>query len=78
MDTSDAASRTEPADRRRAAADSRQRGVADLLLALVVAILVCWIADSLGSADWSQFFRWTTFAYLLSRGIAKASRVLEQ
>jgi hypothetical protein len=48
------------------------------LLALIVAWLVCWIADSLTANDWMTFFLWTTAAYLLSRGIAKASRVLEQ
>ena len=56
-------------------------GNAELLiyiLALFVAMLVCWIADSLGSGSWFQFFLFTTVAYILSRGIAKASRVLEQ
>jgi hypothetical protein len=48
------------------------------LLALIVAWLVCWIADSLSANDWMTFFLWTTAAYILSRGIAKASRVLEQ
>jgi hypothetical protein len=48
------------------------------ILALFVAMLVCWISDGLGSGDWLVFFRWTTVAYILSRGIAKASRVLEQ
>ena len=48
------------------------------LLALIVAWLVCWIADSLTANDWMTFFLWTSAAYLLSRGIAKASRVLEQ
>ena len=48
------------------------------VIALFIAMLVCWISSSLGSADWFLFFRWTTIAYLLSRGIAKASRVLEQ
>jgi hypothetical protein len=47
------------------------------LLALLVAALVCWIADTLGPGDWMTFFLWTTAAYLLSRGIAKASRVYE-
>jgi hypothetical protein len=28
--------------------------------------------------DWLTFFTFTTVAYLLSRGVAKASRVLEQ
>jgi len=36
------------------------------------------IADKITNVDWFTFFRWTTVAYLLSRGIAKASRVLEQ
>ena len=48
------------------------------LMALIVAMLVCWIADTLGSASWLSFFQWTTIAYILSRGVAKASRVLEQ
>ena len=48
------------------------------LIALIVAMFVCWIADSLGSASWLSFFQWTTIAYILSRGVAKASRVLEQ
>ena len=45
---------------------------------LILAALVCWIADDLGSGAWLDFFKWTTIAYVLSRGIAKASRVLEQ
>jgi hypothetical protein len=48
------------------------------VLALILAMLVVWIADTLGSGDWLDFFKWATAAYLLSRGIAKASRVLEQ
>ena len=48
------------------------------LVALALAAIVCWIADDLGAASWLSFFQWTTIAYLLSRGIAKASRVLEQ
>jgi hypothetical protein len=48
------------------------------LVALILAALVCWIADELGSGAWLDFFQWTTIAYVLSRGIAKASRVLEQ
>ena len=47
-------------------------------LALVVALLVCWVADELGAGSWLSFFQWTTIAYILSRGVAKASRVLEQ
>ena len=45
---------------------------------LLVVAIVCWIADELSSAAWLDFMKWTTSAYLLSRGIAKASRVLEQ
>jgi len=48
------------------------------VVALILAMLVCWISDSLGSADWLHFFLFTTVAYILSRGVAKASRVLEQ
>jgi hypothetical protein len=48
------------------------------ILALILACLVCWIADSLGSSDWLLTFTVLTAFYLLSRGIAKASRVLEQ
>jgi hypothetical protein len=56
-------------------------GNAEFLLyvvALILAALVCWIADELGSGSWLSFFQWTTIAYVLSRGVAKASRVLEQ
>jgi hypothetical protein len=48
------------------------------LLALIVAWLVCWPTDSLSGNDWLTFFMFTTVAYILSRGVAKASRVLEQ
>jgi len=47
------------------------------VLALFVAMLVTWIADDLGSGAWLDFFKWATAAYLISRGIAKASRVFE-
>jgi hypothetical protein len=40
--------------------------------------LVCWLTDSLTANDWMTFFTFTSVAYLLSRGVAKASRVLEQ
>ena len=48
------------------------------LIASIVALLVCWVADPLDSGSWLGFFQWTTIAYILSRGVAKASRVLEQ
>lgn len=47
------------------------------VLALIVAWLVCWIDDELTSGSWMSFFTWATAAYLISRGIAKASRVYE-
>jgi hypothetical protein len=36
-----------------------------------------WTTDSLDANDWFFFFAITTSIYILSRGIAKASRVLE-
>jgi hypothetical protein len=47
------------------------------VLALFVAMLVTWISDTLVSGNWLDFFKWATAAYLISRGIAKASRVFE-
>ncbi|MBD0329524.1 MAG: hypothetical protein ICV64_05415 [Thermoleophilia bacterium] len=47
------------------------------VLALFLAMLVTWLSDGLGSGAWLDFFKWATAAYLLSRGIAKASRVFE-
>jgi len=48
------------------------------LVALFVAWLVAWFSDNLNAASWFGFFQWVTIAYILSRGVAKASRVLEQ
>jgi len=48
------------------------------LIALIVAWLVAWFSDNLDAASWFGFFQWVTIAYILSRGVAKASRVLEQ
>ena len=48
------------------------------LVALIVAWIVTWSTDSLTANSWFQFFLFTTIAYILSRGVAKASRVLEQ
>ena len=48
------------------------------LIVLIVAWLVAWISDNLNAASWFGFFQWVTIAYILSRGVAKASRVLEQ
>jgi hypothetical protein len=48
------------------------------LAVLIIAWLIVWISDVLNAASWFDLFQWVTIAYLLSRGIAKASRVLEQ
>jgi len=48
------------------------------LVALIVAWLVAWVSDNLNAVSWFGFFQWVTIAYILSRGVAKASRVLEQ
>jgi hypothetical protein len=47
------------------------------VMAVIVAI-VCAASDNANAATWIEFMKWTTAAYLISRGIAKASRVLEQ
>jgi len=55
-------------------------GNAEFLLYLVVEIvfaLIWIIAKSVDTRFWVTVTTVTTFAYLLSRGIAKASRVLE-
>ena len=48
------------------------------LLALLVAAIVALASNRVDAPSWMEFFKWTTAAYLISRGIAKASRVLEQ
>ncbi|HSC72988.1 MAG TPA: hypothetical protein VLB89_02400 [Gaiellaceae bacterium] len=55
-------------------------GNAELLvyiLALIIVAIIALAADSVNSPDWVDFFKWVTVAYIVSRGIAKASRVLE-
>ncbi|HEX3807208.1 MAG TPA: hypothetical protein VHV52_10555 [Gaiellaceae bacterium] len=47
------------------------------VMAVIIAI-VCLASSQVGAATWVDFMKWTTAAYLISRGIAKASRVLEQ
>ncbi len=47
------------------------------ILALLVAAIVALALAALDVNGWMNFFLWTTVAYLLSRGVAKASRVLE-
>ena len=56
-------------------------GNAELLVYILATILIAIIAlasDQVGSATFVTAFTALTFAYLISRGIAKASRVLEQ
>ncbi len=56
-------------------------GNAEWLLLIIMAVVIAIVAlaaDSVDAGTWVDFMKWTTAAYLLSRGIAKASRVLEQ
>jgi len=56
-------------------------GNAELLVYILATVLIAIIAlasDQVGSAAFVTAFTALTFAYLISRGIAKASRVLEQ
>lgn len=56
-------------------------GNAEFLLYVVVEIvlaIVAAVADDFDSHGWAIATTWITAAYLVSRGIAKASRVLEQ
>jgi hypothetical protein len=48
------------------------------VLALIVFLIVAWADDSVDAGAWMTAATVLTAAYLLSRGIAKASRVLEQ
>jgi len=44
----------------------------------VVLAIVCAASDGFTVSEWAIATTWLTAAYILSRGIAKASRVLEQ
>jgi hypothetical protein len=44
----------------------------------IIFVLIWIIADSVNTQDWVEVTTVLTAFYLLSRGIAKASRVLEQ
>jgi hypothetical protein len=44
----------------------------------VVVAIVALTSNNANAGTWVEFMKWTTAAYLISRGIAKASRVLEQ
>jgi uncharacterized protein (DUF983 family) len=45
---------------------------------LIVAAIVVGFADTLNVNSWFDYFKWVSVAYILSRGVAKASRVFEQ
>jgi hypothetical protein len=47
--------------------------IVEIVLAIVAAV-----ADSFDAGGWATATMWLTAAYIVSRGIAKASRVLEQ
>ena len=49
-----------------------------LVVANLIGLLVVWISERIVIGDWWTFFLWTSTAYILSRGVAKASRVFEQ
>jgi uncharacterized protein (DUF983 family) len=56
-------------------------GNAELVVYILAAIIVAIIAlasDGVNPPEWVEWFKWVTAAYLISRGIAKASRVLER
>jgi uncharacterized protein (DUF983 family) len=48
------------------------------ILAMILVAIIALAADSVDAPTWVDFFKWATAAYLISRGIAKASRVLER
>jgi hypothetical protein len=47
-----------------------------LLVELAVAVL-CFTYDSVNAADFLEVTKWTSAAYLVARGIAKAGRMLD-
>jgi hypothetical protein len=52
----------------------------ELVLYVVVVLLtglIVLVSDQLGAGTWVSALQWLTIAYILSRGIAKASRVYE-
>jgi hypothetical protein len=48
------------------------------VVAMILLAIIAAIADRFDIVGWVDVFKWLGSAYLLSRGIAKASRVLEQ
>ena len=48
------------------------------VITFIVVAIVAGVSNRIGWHDWLDVVRWVGAAYLISRGIAKASRVLEQ
>ena len=48
------------------------------ILATIVVAIIVLASDSVDAGFFIEFFKWATLGYLISRGIAKASRVLER
>jgi hypothetical protein len=48
------------------------------VLVEIVLAIVAGVSDRFDAHDWAIATTWLTAAYIISRGIAKASRVLEQ
>ena len=48
------------------------------VIASIILAIVALSADNFDAHGWAIAFTWITAAYLISRGIAKASRVLER
>jgi hypothetical protein len=48
------------------------------LFAIIVLAIIWAASNALDAGGFATFFTWLTIGYILSRGIAKASRVLEQ
>jgi hypothetical protein len=48
------------------------------ILATVLVAIIALASDEVNSGFFVDYFKWATAAYLVSRGIAKASRVLER
>ena len=48
------------------------------VVSFIVIGIVAAVSDRIGWGDWIEVVRWLGAAYLISRGLAKASRVLEQ
>jgi hypothetical protein len=52
--------------------------LAILIIVLVILAIIAGVSDGFDAHGWCVATTWLTAAYIISRGIAKASRVLEQ